>query len=194
MKKACAKRGLPPGLLTLLEEMTDVVPAKRPSIQKVVQKSTNLHVSDPRWGKCCLLMLLKTHAGNGADEEIAPGSLVKSLTPWRKEAKESQQIQSLSQEAVADPGRLEELRARYLPTALLLLKVRRGETKTLSATVLTPGQLCSLLPPFRATLPPTTALYLLLVLAIVDLQAGDVLVSWMANACHVAGLWWLARG
>lgn len=45
MKKACEKRGLPVGLLTLLEELTDVVPAKRPSVQKVVQKSTSLYVS-----------------------------------------------------------------------------------------------------------------------------------------------------
>lgn len=55
---------------------------------------------------------------------IAPSSLVK-LTPWRKQAKLSQQIQTLSREAVEEPSRLEELRARYLATALALLKVRR---------------------------------------------------------------------
>lgn len=46
-KMACEKRGLPLGLLTLLEEMTNVQPSKRPSIQKVVQKSTTLYVRGP---------------------------------------------------------------------------------------------------------------------------------------------------
>jgi hypothetical protein len=41
---ACQKRGLPLGLLTLLEELTNVQPFKRPSIQKVVQKSASIYV------------------------------------------------------------------------------------------------------------------------------------------------------
>jgi hypothetical protein len=43
-KTACQKRGLPLGLLSLLEELTDVQPSKRPSIQKVVQKSASIYV------------------------------------------------------------------------------------------------------------------------------------------------------
>ena len=71
----------------------------------------------------CLLIKHKTQAGNGTDEAIVPRSLVKTLNPWRKDSKETEQIQTLPLETVDSFGRLEALRARYLPTALALLKV-----------------------------------------------------------------------
>lgn len=85
--------------------------------------------------------------------------------------------------------------SRYFMSGLALFKVSNSSSAIWGAADLASNQqLCSLLPPFRETLPPPTALYLLILLSIVDLQAGNLVLSAGLNACHGVGLWWIGRG
>jgi hypothetical protein len=158
----------------------------------------NQRVSMYVFSKCSalLLMALKTQANanvSESDKAIVPmRSLVKTLNPWRKEEGKVEQNRPLPQLSNTE-GAGQDMFAltwRYMPAALALLKVRCGYDHY--PALLKPLQLCSLLPPFRADLPPAFALYTLLILAILDLQAGDARVSWIANGCHLTGLLWLA--
>lgn len=86
---------MPLGLLTLLEELTNVVPSKRPSIQKVVQKSTTLYVSHASGTSSdaklkCFRWILQTQATAQSTSVNEQGALVPVKhflptlrNPWR---------------------------------------------------------------------------------------------------------------
>jgi hypothetical protein len=86
--------------------------------------------------------------------------------------------------------------SRYAMSGLALVKVSIPLLRSLRPIADTRDvhQLCSLLPPFRETLPPPGILYALLLLCIVDLQARNVAVSSTLNACHALGLLWIGKG
>lgn len=86
--------------------------------------------------------------------------------------------------------------SRYAMSGLAMVKVRIPSSlpdESASLILLDALQLCSLLPPFRETLPPPGILYTLILLCIVDLQARNVVVSSTLNACHALGLLWIGR-
>ncbi|KAJ9100943.1 hypothetical protein QFC19_005339 [Naganishia cerealis] len=176
IKTAFKKRGLPLGLLTLLEELTNVVPSKRPSIQKVVQKSTALYTQASS---------AQSASANDEGALVPRTQFLPSLrNPWGA-SKEDKGFGSSKVQAVATdnsiPASLEGAissigaipQAKHLYGALGLFK------------------LCTLLPPMRSEVPPASILYILIVMIVVDLQAENLVLSYVLSACHAMALWWL---
>ncbi|KAJ9116384.1 hypothetical protein QFC22_004825 [Naganishia vaughanmartiniae] len=175
IKTAFTKRGLPLGLLTLLEDLTNVVPSKRPSMQKVVQRSTTLYTQASA----------QSASANGQQGALVPVAHFLPIlrNPWRA-SKDGREMGDPKLQATAThrprrvglEGVMSSLRAipraKYLSGALSLFK------------------LCTLLPPMRSDLPPPFILYTLILFIIVDLQADNLVLSYILTACHAAALLW----
>ncbi|KAJ9091033.1 hypothetical protein QFC20_007750, partial [Naganishia adeliensis] len=176
-KTACQKRGLPLGLLTLLEELTNVQPSKRPSLQKVVQKSASIYSQAEAQ--------VSSMSDSGA--LISRTQLMRAFrNPWRTDKHGVDTPDSKIEDLANSDGASRQVQDAM--SQLATIPVSRYAQSGLALF-----KLCSLLPPFRETLPPPTILYLLILLSIVDLQARSFVVSSTLNACHALGLWWIAR-
>ncbi|KAJ9099286.1 hypothetical protein QFC21_004167 [Naganishia friedmannii] len=172
IKTSFSKRGLPLGLLTLLEELTNVVPSKRPSMQKVVQKSTTLYTQASA----------QSATSNGHGALVPMSHLLPSLrNPWRAN-KENQETVRPKVQAIPT-ARSESAGLRGMISSLRAIPRAKHMSGTLGLF-----KLCTLLPPLRSELPPSYILYALILFIIVDLQAENLALSYVLNACHVAAL------
>lgn len=129
--------------------------------------------------------------------------LPKLRNPWRG-SKEGQKFEEPKVQAIATDtsglGSLDNMlsslrsvrRAKYMTGALGLFKVSSHPlTFSVHPAHRNILQLCTLLPPMRSDLPPPYILYILILFIIVDLQAENVALSYVLNACHMVALLWM---